>query len=81
MTDQNTLTLENIPLCFSKYIKTKDNILKGNIDKTYYGFKLSNISKTNSTDTFTLELTGGKQDIEVAKYWIFRHLRYLYKTK
>ena len=32
MTDTKTFIFENIPLCFSKDIKTNNNILKGNME-------------------------------------------------
>ena len=81
MTDIHTFIFENIPLCFSKYIKIKGNILKGNMDKKYFGFKLSNISITNNENTFSLDISGTEKEIEIVKYWMFRYFRYLYSTK
>ena len=79
MTDIQTFIFENIPLCFSKDIKTKNNILRGNMDKKYFGFKLSNISIINNENTFNLEISGTAKEIEIVKYWMFSYLGYLYK--
>ena len=79
MTDIQTFVFENIPQCFSKDIKTKNNILRGNMDKKYYGFKLSNINITNNKNTFNLEISGTAKEIETVKYWMFNYLDYLYK--
>ena len=79
MTDIQTFIFENIPLCFSKYIKTKNNILRGNMDKKYVGFKLSNISIIKNENTFNLEISGTTKEIETLKYWMFSYLGYLYK--
>tara|TARA_B100000315_G_C14084158_1_gene366229 strand:+ start:109 stop:384 length:276 start_codon:yes stop_codon:yes gene_type:complete len=81
MTDIHTFIFENIPLCFSKHIKIKGNILKGNMDKKYFGFQLSNISVINNDKTFNLEVSGTEKELETTKYWMFRYFRYLYKTK
>ena len=80
MTDIQTFIFENIPLCFSKDIKIKNNILRGNMDSKYYGFKLSNIGITNNENTFNLEISGIAKEIEIVKYWMFSYLGYLYKT-
>ena len=81
MTEIHTLIFENIPLCFTKYIKTKNNILRGNMDGKYYGFKLSNISITNTDKTFSLEISETEKEIKIIENWMFRYLRYLYKNK
>lgn len=79
MTDTQTFIFENIPLCFSKDIKTHNNILRGNMDNKYFGFKLSNISITNNENTFNLEVSGTEKEIDIVKYWMFSYLGYLYK--
>ena len=81
MTNIHTLIFKNIPLCFKKHIKIKGNILKGNMNKKYFGFQLLNISITNNDKIFNLEISGTKKEIEITKYWMFRYFRYLYKTK
>ena len=79
MVDTKTFIFENIPLCFSKDIKTNNNILRGNMDSKYFGFKLSNISIINKENTFNLEISGTTKEIEIVKYWMFSYLGYLYK--
>ena len=79
MTDAHSFLFEDIPLCFSKDIKTKNNILRGNMDSKYFGFKLSNIGITNNENTFNLEISGTAKEIEIVKHWMFSYLDYLYK--
>ena len=77
MTDIRTLIFEDIPLCFLQHIKTRNNILKGNMDGKYFGFKLSNIRIIKNDQTFNLEISDTEKEIETTKYWIFHYLRYL----
>ena len=81
MSNNDTFIFENIPLCFSKYIKINDNILNGNIDKKYFAFKLSNIIITNNDNVFNLEISGTENEIKITKSWMFHYLQYLYKNK
>ena len=81
MTDINTFIFENIQLCFLKHIKIKGNILKGNMDKKNFAFKLSNVSITKNDNVFNLEISGTEKEIEITKIWMFHYLQYLYKTK